>query len=106
MTFGRERYAPIPGETPNGASTVQIQASFSWREIPRDRVILGKILGEGEFGMVVRGEFSEDDGHVIHCAVKKLKRTLNICYLFHSMKYGNSLILFHKMLKNQESTAQ
>jgi len=75
VTFGRERYAPIPGETADGARAMQIQASFAWREIPRDRLTLGKILGEGEFGMVVKGELTEDDGHVTPCAVKKLKRT-------------------------------
>ena len=53
-----------------------IEASFSWREIPRDRVTLGKVLGEGEFGMVMKGELSEDDGRIIPCAVKKLKRML------------------------------
>ena len=74
MTFGRERYAPIPGEATNGVSAVQIQATFAWREIPRDRIVLGKILGEGEFGMVVKGELTEDDGHITPCAVKKLKR--------------------------------
>ena len=55
------------------------QASFAWREIPRDRVILGKVLGEGEFGMVVKAEFTEDDGHITHCAVKKLKRKFFSC---------------------------
>lgn len=74
MTFGGERYALIPGETAGGATAMQIQASFAWREIPRDRLTLGKILGEGEFGMVVKGELTEDDGHVTSCAVKKLKR--------------------------------
>ena len=80
MTFGGDGYTLLNDEndvTPNGEPTVQIQASFPWREISRDRVILGKVLGEGEFGMVVRGELSEDDGHITHCAVKKLKRTLN-----------------------------
>ena len=74
MTFGGERYASVPGETAGGATAMQIQASFAWREIPRDRLTLGKILGEGEFGMVVKGELAEDDGHVTPCAVKKLKR--------------------------------
>lgn len=59
---------------PNGASAVAIGASFSWREIPRDRLILGKVLGEGEFGMVLKGELTEDDGRTIPCAVKQLKR--------------------------------
>jgi len=72
-TFGHDRYAPIPGAAPEGASAMH-QASFAWREIARDRVILGKVLGEGEFGMVIKGDFTEDDGHVMPCAVKKLKR--------------------------------
>ena len=70
MTFGRERYAPIPGETPKGACAMQMQASFSWREIPRHLIILGKVLGEGEFGMVVKGELTEDDGHIIQCLTR------------------------------------
>lgn len=74
LTFGHDRYAAIPGEASNGASAVAASASFSWREIARERVTLGKILGEGEFGMVLKGEFSEGDGHVVPCAVKKLKR--------------------------------
>ena len=75
-TFGHDRYAHIPGEAPNRAGAMAIEASFSWREIPRDRVTLGKVLGEGEFGMVMKGELSEDDGRIIPCAVKKLKRML------------------------------
>ena len=75
-TVGHDRYAQIPGVAANGASATAIEASFSWREIPRDRVTLGKVLGEGEFGMVMKGELSEDDGRVIPCAVKKLKRKL------------------------------
>ncbi|PFX22514.1 Fibroblast growth factor receptor 1 [Stylophora pistillata] len=75
-TFGRDRYALVPGQAPNNAAApIDIEASFAWREIPRDRITLGKVLGEGEFGMVVRGELTEDDGNVITCAVKKLKRT-------------------------------
>ena len=75
ITFGtNDRYYPVPGMEPNGASAVAIGASFSWREIPRDRLILGKVLGEGEFGMVVKGELTEDDGRTIPCAVKQLKR--------------------------------
>ncbi|KAL9950786.1 hypothetical protein ACROYT_G043346 [Oculina patagonica] len=55
-------------------STIQLPASFSWRDIPRDRITLGKVLGEGEFGMVVKGMLTEDDGQITQCAVKKLKR--------------------------------
>ena len=80
-TFGRDRYALVPGQAPNNAAApIDIEASFAWREIPRDRITLGKVLGEGEFGMVVRGELTEDDGNVITCAVKKLKR-MSILFL-------------------------
>ena len=82
ITFGtNDRYYPVPGMEPNGASAVAIGASFSWREIPRDRLILGKVLGEGEFGMVVKGELTEDDGRTIPCAVKQLKRKSTLWHL-------------------------
>ena len=71
----QDRYAPIPGVSPNEASTAIKAASFSWREIPHHQLTLGKILGEGEFGMVLKGELAEEDGSIVTCAVKKLKRT-------------------------------
>ncbi|KAK2556683.1 Angiopoietin-1 receptor [Acropora cervicornis] len=75
VQFSQDRYAPIPGVSPNEASTAIKAASFSWREIPRHQLTLGKILGEGEFGMVLRGELAEEDGSIVTCAVKKLKRS-------------------------------
>ena len=72
---------PVTAETTELVSqgtvgTIQLPASFSWRKIPRDRICtLDKVLGEGEFGMVVKGELTEDDGQITPCAVKKLKRT-------------------------------
>ncbi|XP_068676392.1 uncharacterized protein [Montipora foliosa] len=62
-------------KTPNGASVSIAGASFSWREIPRHLVTLGKVLGQGEFGIVVKGELTEEDGRIVPCAVKKLKRS-------------------------------
>ncbi|XP_068676713.1 uncharacterized protein [Montipora foliosa] len=53
--FAHERCAPIPGESSsNGARS--------------------NVLGEGQFGMVVKGELTEEDGRIVPCAVKKLKR--------------------------------
>ena len=75
VTLDRDGYAQISDETPCGDITTQNEASFSWPEIPRDRIVLGNTLGEGEFGMVVKGELTEDDGRITHCAVKTLKRT-------------------------------
>ena len=71
---------PVTVETTEPVSqgrecTIQLPASFSWRKIPRDRITLDKVLGEGEFGMVVKGELTEDNGQITPCAVKKLKRT-------------------------------
>lgn len=43
-----------------------------WREIPRNEIRLGRILGEGEYGMVLRGELKEN-GNIMNVAVKKLK---------------------------------
>jgi len=74
-TLDRNGYAQISDETPCGNIATQKEASSSWREIPRDRIVLGKTLGEGEFGMVIKGELAEDDGRITHCAVKTLKRT-------------------------------
>lgn len=74
--FAHERYAPIPGESSSNAASASIAAaSFSWREIPRHLLTLGKVLGEGQFGMVVKGELTEEDGRIVPCAVKKLKRS-------------------------------
>ena len=74
--FPRDHYAPISGESPKEANVSMAEASFSWREIPRYLLSLGKVLGEGEFGMVVKGELQEEDGRILPCAVKKLKRKL------------------------------
>ncbi|XP_044169164.1 uncharacterized protein LOC122953369 isoform X1 [Acropora millepora] len=75
VQISQDRYAPIPGVSPNEASTAIKAASFSWREIPPHQLTLGKILGEGEFGMVLKGELAEEDGSIVTCAVKKLKRS-------------------------------
>ena len=54
-----------------------MQASFTGRQIPRDRLHLGKVLGEGEFGLVTKAELTEDDGQIVPCAVKTIKRKWN-----------------------------
>ena len=68
------RYALVPGSGEELAAARNMQASFTGRQIPRDRLHLGKVLGEGEFGLVTKAELTEDDGQIVPCAVKTLKR--------------------------------
>ncbi|KAK3730612.1 hypothetical protein QZH41_018830 [Actinostola sp. cb2023] len=52
----------------NGLEMAQIASRF--REIPREQVLIGKLLGSGQFGKVVSGYLKED---MTHCAIKMLK---------------------------------
>lgn len=54
---------------------------YSWRVLSRDRLKLGDVLGEGEFGLVYKGTFVEDSGEEMPCAVKKLKRESKVIAL-------------------------
>ena len=42
----------------------------TWRELPRNKLVTEEWLGSGAFGVVVKGQFEEDDGSVTPCAVK------------------------------------
>jgi serine/threonine protein kinase len=46
------------------------QVASKFREIPHDQVMIGKELGSGQFGLVVRGYLKNDK---THCAIKMLK---------------------------------
>ncbi|KAK3741701.1 hypothetical protein QZH41_016950, partial [Actinostola sp. cb2023] len=59
------------------AQEIPIDENHKWKDIPRDCLELGRILGEGEFGIVIEGKLTQEDGSAIRCAVKKLKRTSN-----------------------------
>ena len=48
---------------------------FSWKEIPRDALNMGNILGQGEFGLVVKAVVSEENGVETPVAVKSIKGT-------------------------------
>ena len=67
------RYSTPPG---NMSSTQMMLAASdtlnTWREIQRNEIRLGRILGEGEYGMVMQAELREN-GNVMQVAVKKLK---------------------------------
>ena len=45
----------------------------SWREIPRDVLVLGEELGSGMFGRVVKAWLRKESGESQMCAVKMLK---------------------------------
>ena len=45
----------------------------SWREIPRDVLVLGEELGSGMFGRVVKAWLRKESGQSRMCAVKMLK---------------------------------
>ena len=55
-----------------------------WKEIPREDVTIGKELGAGAFGSVVRAELKKD-GKNIPCAVKMLKRTCKCHLMLHAI---------------------
>ena len=59
---------------PNGYSGFkQEQEYFSWNEISRDTLLFGDILGQGEFGLVVKAVLTGDETADIHVAVKSVK---------------------------------
>ncbi|KAK3702301.1 hypothetical protein QZH41_002260 [Actinostola sp. cb2023] len=57
----------------NGLEMAQLASRF--REIPREQVLIGKLLGSGQFGKVVSGYLKEDK---THCAIKMLKGPLYV----------------------------
>ena len=66
--------APRPSKEGSVMSCYELPVDPSW-EIPRDRLQLGKQLGEGAFGRVVRGalEGSAKPNSSVTVAVKMLK---------------------------------
>ena len=45
----------------------------NWTEIPFENIKMMDELGSGAFGVVYKGEISEENGDVTPCAVKALK---------------------------------
>ena len=59
---------------PNGHfGSDQEQEYFSWTEISRDALHCGEILGQGEFGLVVKAVLTGDETADTPVAVKSVK---------------------------------
>ena len=47
---------------------------MNWEEFPQENIKLLDELGSGAFGIVFKGELQQENGNIIPCAVKTLKR--------------------------------
>ena len=47
---------------------------MNWEEFPHENIKLLDELGSGAFGIVFKGELQQENGIIIPCAVKTLKR--------------------------------
>lgn len=57
-------------------------SEVSWEEIPYENLKLLDELGSGAFGVVYKAEYLQENGNVLPCAVKSLKRESGIPYRF------------------------
>lgn len=64
----------------------QKQEYFSWKEISRDVLLMGDILGQGEFGLVMKAVLTSEESSDVPVAVKSVKGISECKFLSEVMK--------------------
>ena len=79
---------------------VVLEINEGW-EIDLSRLeVKNEVLGEGQFGIVYKGQYFRDDGNVIDVAVKRLKGAMCILHLHFTDQDALSFISFFAYSKS------